>query len=293
MSGFISWDKAALETPKKQQQGIVIGKDGTTIAPETDTVDIPAERITGDVDKTVSDMSGELPGVEDFPMPEYRDSRELPMSHGGSRSDDSDDVDMTPPRRPGNGSVPSMTDVAKQQQGSKKKTSGSLSGKKKVQDEKKSSKKADAEKQTGTSQIRDFPRVLLAIARAEFPDASNNTDALAAYVLAKSGRANLDVPESVAELVKNWEGDKTLENMERRLSALTTQNAVLLGLMQEMELIMTFIAFDRLGYRQSVASDIRNVDFLENGVTDLLERLREQTKALRKQEAIKNGRPIR
>lgn len=289
MSGFISWDRATLETQKKQQ-GIVVGKDATTVAPETDTVDIPNERITSETELRGADTTTDLHGVEDFPMPEYRDSREFPMSHGGVRSDGDDDVDMTPPRRANAGTT--MTGIAKQQSG-KKKTSGSLGGKKKAQDEKKSAKKSESEKQTGTSQIRDFPRSLLAIARAEFPDASNNTDALAAYVLAKSGRPNIDVPESVSELVKNWEGDKTLENMERRLSALTTQNAVLLGLMQEMELIMTFIAFDRLGYRQSVASDIRNVDFLENGVTDLLERLREQTKVLRKQEAIKNGRPIR
>lgn len=287
MSGFISWDRAALETPKKQQ-GIVVGKN----VPDEDTIDIPSERIIGETDKP--DVGTDEPdvGVSDFPMSEYRDSRELPMSHGGVRSDDGDDVDMIPPRRPG--SSTSMTGIAKQQ-GSAKKKSGSLSGNKKAQDEKKASKKSksDDKPQTGTSQIRDFPKVLLSIARAEFPEASNNTDALGAYVLAKSGRANLDVPESVAELVKNWEGDKTLENMERRLSALTTQNAVLLGLMQEMELVMTFIAFDRLGYRQAVASDIRNVDFLENGVADLIERLREQTKTFRKQEAVKNGRPIR
>lgn len=288
MSGFISWDKAALETPKKQ--GVVIEKE--IPEPDVDSVDIPTGRITGEpavAESVTTDAGSSVSAVD---APEYRDSRELPMSHGGVRNnDENDDVDMTPPRRPG--SAPSMTGVAKPSSGTKKK-SGSLGGSKKAQEEKKAKKsKSDDKPQTGNAQIRDFPRSLLTIARAEFPNASNNTDALAAYVLAKSGRANLDVPDEVAELVKDWEGDKTLENMEKRISALTTQNAVLLSMMQEMQLMMTFIAFDRLGYRQNVSADIRSVDFLENGVTDLLERLREQTKQLRKQEAIKNGRPIR
>lgn len=291
MSGYISWDRAALETPKKSGQA---AGDGL---PESDSVEIPTERIVreDDAPSVESVSSGEDAHVVDSYVPEYRDSRELPMQHSGARSDDSDDADdMVPPRRPS--AAGSSTGVPNPGSNPPKKPSESLGSRRKGPEEKKSTKKSksDADKQqTGTAQIRDFPRSLLVLARAEFPNASNNTDALAAYVLAKSGRSNLDVPESVAELVKDWNGDKTLENMERRISALTNQVVVLLGLMQEMELLTTFIAFDRLGYRQEVASDIRNVDFLENGVTDLMTRLREQNRALRKQEAIKNGRPIR
>lgn len=292
MSGFISWDRAALETPKKQQ-GIAVDKDGVEVSPDIADVSIPQERIADKSDADIQVDDGRA--GNDNITPEYRDSRALPMQHSGSLPDDnSDDDDLIPPRRPGTGSEPSMSSIVAAQTGTgKKKQSGSLSGKRKAQEEKKSKKSIDDRPQTGTAQIRNFPKSLLAIARAEFPEASNNTDALAAYVLAKSGKTNLDVSDTVVELVKNWDGDKTLENMEKRLSALTTQNAVLLNMLQEMELVTTFIAFDRLGYRQDVASNIRSVDFLENGVTDLMERLREQTKILRKQEAIKNGRPIR
>lgn len=265
--GFISFDQATLDV-KPKTQGVVIGKEVQPDVPPV-SVEAPVERVVpADLVVEQPELEGYAPNGE----PIYRSTKDMPLQHSGTRSDGGNDADVTPPRRPG-----SVSSEQKSQ-----KSSG-----------KKPTKKPDAEKQTGTAQIRDFPRSLLAIARAEFPDATNNTDALAAYLLAKSGRSNLDVPESVSELVKNWEGDKTLENMEKRMNALSGQMAIVMAMLQEMELLTTFIAFDRLGYRQDVATDVRSVDFLESGVTDLMARLREQTKLLRKQDAIKNGRPIR
>ena len=265
--GFISFDQAMLDSKNNvPQQGVVIGKD---IPKEPETVEIPTERITGADNSDVNEpeIQGDSSGVGGEPI--YRSTREMPLQHSGVRGDATNDDDVTPPRRPGTGKSSSSN-------GSKKKP------------------KQDAAKpQSSVVQIRDFPRSLMAVARAEFPDATNNSDALAAYLLAKSGRSNLDVPDSVSELVQNWEGDKTLENMEKRISALTGQMAIMLSLLQELELLMTFVTFDRLGYRQDMAADVRSVDFLESGVTDLMARVREQAKQLRKQEAIKNGRPIR
>lgn len=264
--GFISFDQAMLDNKQSTPtQGVVIGKDVPPVSPET--VTIPTERITGEAVTSQSDASSVATpfGGQSFETPAYRDSRDMPLQHSGGRSDDAQDADMIPPRRPSSGAK--------------------SSGKKKP--------KAETKPQSPVVQVRDFPRSLMAVARAEFPDATNNADALAAYVLAKSGRSNLDVPESVSELVQSWDGDKTLENMEKRVSALTGQMAVMLSLMQELELLMTYVTFDRLGYRQDMPTDVRSVDFLESGVTDLMSRVREQAKLLRKQEAIKAGRPIR
>lgn len=141
-------------------------------------------------------------------------------------------------------------------------------------------------------QIRDFPRELMSIARSEFPNAQNNTDALAAYVFAKSGK-NLDVPDTVRDLASKWEGDKSIANMEKRITAIERQGFLILQLMEEMQLMLSYVTFDRLGYRKENPKSVREVNFLEVGVADLRIRLQEQAKQQRNQKAIRDGRPIR
>lgn len=141
-------------------------------------------------------------------------------------------------------------------------------------------------------QIRDFPRELMSVARAEFPNAQNNTDALAAYVYAKSGK-NLDVPDIVRDLASKWEGDKSIANMEKRITAIERQLFVLMQQIDELLLVSTYVAFDRLGYRKENPKTVRDINFLEVGVGDVRKRLQEQAKQDRKQKEIRDGRPIR
>lgn len=161
---------------------------------------------------------------------------------------------------------------------------------------KKSEKKATTTRsrriRSETAQIREFPRELLNLVRGEFPKSTNNQDALAAFVYVKLGK-DCDVPDSVKELARSWEGDKTIENMEKRLHNLERQTAVLAAILQEVELGLSYMLFDRFGFRKDNPKDSRSADLLEPGVTDMIFRLREQTKQYRQQESIKNGRPIR
>lgn len=142
-------------------------------------------------------------------------------------------------------------------------------------------------------QIRNFPRELMSAVRSEFPNAGSNVDALAAYILLKTNSDSGCVSDEVKELVSSYDGNKVAENTEKRLEHLEKQSRETLSLLKELELVMSYIAFDRLGFRRDNPKDMRSIDFLENGVTDVIDRLREQANQFKKQENIKNGRPIR
>ena len=142
-------------------------------------------------------------------------------------------------------------------------------------------------------QIKNFPRGLMSAVRSEFPTASNNTDALAAYVYTKTNVSGNGVPQNIKDLAATYDGNRAVENMEKRMSSLEKQVRDMMNLLKEVELAISYVTFDRLGFRRDNPKDMRSVDFLENGVTDIVERLREQTNQLKQQENIKNGRPIR
>lgn len=142
------------------------------------------------------------------------------------------------------------------------------------------------------SSIRDFPTNLLAIAKAEFPSAQNQTDALAAYVYVKSGK-KVTISDEVQLLVDTWDGDNTVANLEKRVGSLENSVREMKKMLESLNLLMAYIAFDRLGYRNEQARSPRDVNLLENGVEDLMARVDEQADAKRKHDAVKNGRPIR
>ena len=143
-----------------------------------------------------------------------------------------------------------------------------------------------------TVQIPAFPRELIAAVRKEFPMATNNTDALSAYVYVKTGRT-CDVPDEIKELAKDWKGDNTLEMLENRLHNLERQSTGFMAVLSELELGVGYMMHDRLGFRRDNPKDARSANLLEDGVGDMISRLREQTKQYRQQENIKHGRPIR
>jgi hypothetical protein len=141
-----------------------------------------------------------------------------------------------------------------------------------------------------TASIRDFPTNLLAIAKAEFPTASNQTDALAAYIYVKSGK-NVTISSKLRELVDSWDGDNTVANIEKRMSSLEKQVREIAKTLDTLNLLLAYIAFDRLGYRNENAASPRDVNLLESGVEDLMKRADEQADTKRKHDAVQEGRP--
>lgn len=146
-----------------------------------------------------------------------------------------------------------------------------------------------------TVQVPKFPKEVMKFVRQEFPDAKCNQDALAAYVYIKSGRA-MTVSDDIKDLAKTYSGDKTIENMESRMKTLEDNIRALSKLAEETELALSLLLYDRYGFRQDSPSRPDNIDMLEsgyNGVLAVRERLRKSIALQKKQDNIRDGRPIR
>lgn len=148
-------------------------------------------------------------------------------------------------------------------------------------------------KSVNTAQIRDFPRELLNVARSEFPEATTQTDALAAYVAVKSGLPVDDISDDVRDLIGKYEGDQTLQDIEKHMRSIEAQVRSMSNMVQELELGLAFIIYDRLGFRLNNPSSPRDVDLLEGEMLVLVARLKEQTKKAKRQENVRLGRPMR
>lgn len=204
----------------------------------------------------------------DIHTPEYRDSETLdPQTGGEAVEEETAEVDMIPPKR-----EPKPV--------------------RKPQPKKKSEKVVRKPRSNSdVAQIRDFPKELLAIARSEFPTAMNNTDALAAYVYAKSG-GSVPVSDTIKELVSEWDGDHAVEDLSTRVGYLEKKSTEMMQLLEEMELLISYLLFDRMGYRKEQPKSLRSIDMLESdGAYDIMKRAKEQTRQLRKQRNIDDGRP--
>ena len=208
--------------------------------------------------------------VEQEPEQAYRDSIELEQEIASTTSSGN-----------GSGGTQAESDVTVAlPKRSTAKSSGKAS---------KSGKVASKRIRSDDIQIRTFPRELMSMIRSEFPNATNNADALAAYVYIKSGKA-CAVPDSVKELAESWNGDKSLQNMDDRMTVIERQMRAFSVVLQELELGVSYMMFDRLGFRKDNPKDTRSVALLEDGVAEMMTRLREQTMQYRKQENIKAGR---
>lgn len=162
-----------------------------------------------------------------------------------------------------------------------------------------SDKKRKKQPQSDTIQIRNFPLDVYAIVAKEFPKASSRTAALTAYCIVHSD-AIVDMSalsDDVRTLVEEYNGaDRSfalaskLDVILRRLSSLSS---MLDGTKAENEIALAYLLFDKLGFRQNSPLSPSKVQFLEHGVSDMIEQLRSQSQTFRKDERIRDGRPIR
>lgn len=143
-----------------------------------------------------------------------------------------------------------------------------------------------------TIQLSKFPREVMNFVRKEFPDASRREDALVAYIYIKSGKS-FEVSDDIKELAASYSGDRTIQNMEQRMNALERNVSVLSQLVTELHNAVCYLIFDRKGFSNLSPEDPRSIDFFENGVLDVRERLHEASIQQSKEDAIKKGRPIR
>lgn len=154
-------------------------------------------------------------------------------------------------------------------------------------------KKEDKIPFVGTKSIKDLPAGVIAIAKREFPDASNK-DALTAYVYMKSGKA-FPVDAKIKKMVSrhNNANDVTFESLADNITAVQSRLDGLSLALTEMEIAVSYILFDRLGFRQGSVATVEGIDFLEGHMEDLLQNLRKTTITKVKQDAVKEGRKKR
>lgn len=143
-----------------------------------------------------------------------------------------------------------------------------------------------------TIQLSKFPREVMNFVKKEFPDASRREDALVAYIYIKSGKS-FEVSDDIKELAASYSGDRTIQNMEQRMNALERNVSALAQLVTELHNAVCYLIFDRKGFSNLSPTDPRSIDFFENGVLDVRERLHEASIQQSKEDAIKKGRPIR
>lgn len=229
--------------------------------------------------------------IPQAPEPTYRASTEMDMQYGGSGgssggsgdiSDDNNTADdFVPPERPAAVTQPAVDPVKRDKPANDHSTP------------KKAKTEVHPKRETSEFiQVAKFPRKLMALIRAEFPDAVSNNDALAAYVYVKTGRS-CEVPDNIKILADSYDGDKSAETISKTLQNLNKQMLAQMALSQETMFGVSYLILNALGFRQDNPPNARQADLMESEMADMINRLRTQAREYRQQESIKNGRPIR
>lgn len=150
---------------------------------------------------------------------------------------------------------------------------------------------------TGTGVFRNIPSNVIKAVRAEFCDATNNTDALMAYLACHGSgsvaeRANACLTETQQQLVKNWDGD-SYSAIVKQIETLTKQLAKLSKTTDVIELLATYMVYDRVGFRNDNPRTPKDINLREDGVVDVVLAAEEQAKGFQYEKNTIQGRPIR
>lgn len=145
---------------------------------------------------------------------------------------------------------------------------------------------------SGGIYIRNIPNSVVAETRRLFPQATNNTDAVTAYIAYQAGIKEGLTPTQL-ELLENVQVEDPIAEQRDRISHIERILATLVNMMRELEIASSYMIFDRLGFRRENPNSPRQTNINEPGMTDMIERIREISQQMRRQENIKKGRPIK
>lgn len=140
--------------------------------------------------------------------------------------------------------------------------------------------------------LRNVPHSVVTAARAEFPSASNNVDAVAAFVASRTGIYD-DLTDEQCRLAKQSNREDPLVSVNKKLQAMEEMLSKQKEVNDELQLAVTYMLFDRMGWRRQNPKGPESVDFVEPGVTQLAQRLHQQTKQVADIEHRRRGRPFR
>lgn len=145
---------------------------------------------------------------------------------------------------------------------------------------------------SGGIYLRNVPNSLVAETRRLFPQANNNTDAVTAYIAYQAGIKEGLTPTQL-ELLDNVQVEDPIAEQRDRISHIERILATIVNMMRELEIASSYMIFDRLGFRRENPNSPRQTNINEPGMTDMIERIREISQQMRRQENIKKGRPIK
>lgn len=140
--------------------------------------------------------------------------------------------------------------------------------------------------------LRDMPKSVVGEARRIFPTANNNTDAVAVYIAYKSGIKD-GLTEAQLELLNKTEVADPIVEQNQRIAHMEHTMTNMVSMMQELEMAVSYMIFDRLGFRRENPDAPRQANMNEPGMTEMIERVREMGRQMRQQENRRRGRPIR
>lgn len=162
----------------------------------------------------------------------------------------------------------------------------------KVEETPKATKKQKRTSGTQGAHLRNVPHSVVTAARAEFPSASNNVDAVAAFFASRTGIYD-DLTDEQCRLAKQSNREDPLVAVNKKLQAMEEMLAKQKEVNDELQLAVTYMLFDRMGWRRQNPKGPESVNFVEPGVTQLAQRLHQQTKQVADIERIRRGRPFR
>lgn len=162
----------------------------------------------------------------------------------------------------------------------------------KVEETPKPTKKQKRQSGAQGAHLRNVPHSVVTAARAEFPSASNNVDAVAAFVASRTGIYD-DLTDEQCRLAKQSNREDPLVAVNKKLQSMEEMVSKQKEAIDELQLAVTYMLFDRMGWRRQNPKGPESVDFVEPGVTQLAQRLHQQTKQVADIERRRRGRPFR
>lgn len=144
-----------------------------------------------------------------------------------------------------------------------------------------------------TVQIPGFPKSLMAMIRADIPAATNNQDALAAWVYIKSaGRADVDKP--IKDLAKSYRGpaeEDILNTLLEKVTRIERASYVAANGVNDQHYLLEWLLLERMAAINSPRID--TIDFTQPAFEQLRAMLRVKLQQVKNMQQARNGRPIR
>lgn len=160
---------------------------------------------------------------------------------------------------------------------------------------KRQSKQVEA---AGVSVIRGIPKKVVSIMRREFlSEDMNLLDLFMVYTYCHASASDrIEIQSCMTEhqlsLVSGYRGSET-EAVQNKLDRILSRLSAMERASVTVEMLSGFVAFDRLGFRNGNPGIPSDVDFMEDGMTDLMEVARRQSASYKKRMGYIEGTPIK